>query len=84
MAAAGAGGVGQSAGRTPVPRTPPHASRPASDVVASPRRSHRNPSIEGLRAVAIVSIVLYHLGTTWLPSGHMGVVIFFVLTGYLV
>jgi peptidoglycan/LPS O-acetylase OafA/YrhL len=41
-------------------------------------------SIEGLRALAIASVVAYHLEVGWLPSGHMGVVMFLVLTGYLV
>ncbi|MBR2835682.1 MAG: acyltransferase [Coriobacteriales bacterium] len=50
----------------------------------APRFGNRIDSIEGLRALAIVSVVLYHLGLTWFPSGHMGVVMFLVLTGYLV
>ncbi len=44
----------------------------------------RVKSIEGLRALAIASVVAYHLEVGWLPSGHMGVVMFLVLTGYLV
>ncbi len=44
----------------------------------------RVKSIEGLRALAIASVVAYHLEVNWLPSGHMGVVMFLVLTGYLV
>ncbi len=44
----------------------------------------RVASIEGLRAFAILSVVLYHLGVSWFPSGHMGVVMFLALTGYLV
>ncbi len=54
-----------------------------------PRRSEtrqkpaRNMALDGLRAFAIVSVVLYHLSVSWLPSGHMGVVVFLVLTGYL-
>lgn len=44
----------------------------------------RVKSIEGLRAVAIASVLAYHLEVSWLPSGHMGVVMFLVLTGYLV
>ncbi|MBR3317860.1 MAG: acyltransferase [Atopobiaceae bacterium] len=52
-----------------------------------PRRqqgSGRIQAIEGLRALAIVAIMLYHLGVGWLPSGHMGVVLFLVLSGYVV
>ena len=46
--------------------------------------SGRNQALEGLRAIAIIAIVLYHLSVSWLPSGHMGVVLFLVLSGYLV
>ena len=54
-----------------------------------PRRSEtrqkpaRNMALDGLRAFAIIAVVLYHLSVSWLPSGHMGVVVFLVLTGYL-
>ena len=40
--------------------------------------------IDGFRALAIIAVVLYHLDMPWLPSGHLGVVMFLVLTGYLV
>ena len=46
--------------------------------------SNRVASLEGLRTFAILSVFAYHLGVFWLPSGHMGVVMFLVLTGYLV
>ncbi len=62
------------------------APRPAPSPEAGMARaeSARIGALDGLRALAIVSIVLYHLGVGWLPSGHMGVVMFLVLTGYLV
>ncbi|MGI6755716.1 MAG: acyltransferase family protein [Atopobiaceae bacterium] len=41
-------------------------------------------ALDGIRALAIISVVLYHLNLSWLPSGHMGVVIFLVLSGYLI
>jgi peptidoglycan/LPS O-acetylase OafA/YrhL len=34
--------------------------------------------------LAIIAVLLYHLDVFWLPSGHLGVVMFLVLTGYLV
>ena len=40
-------------------------------------------ALDGLRTIAIVSVMLYHLSVPWLPSGHMGVVVFLVLSGYL-
>ena len=48
------------------------------------RGASRIGAIDGFRTFAILSIVAYHLGLPWLPSGHMGVVMFLVLTGYLV
>lgn len=44
----------------------------------------RNAALDGLRALAIISVFFYHLDVRWLPSGHLGVIMFFVLTGYLV
>jgi len=44
------------------------------------RRAPRNRALDGLRAFAIISIVAYHLSVPWLPSGHMGVVVFFVIS----
>ncbi len=56
----------------------------ASAAQAAPQRARRVSSLDGLRTLAILSVVAYHLGVSWLPSGHMGVVMFLVLTGYLV
>lgn len=40
--------------------------------------------VEGLRAVAVLSVVAYHLDGGWLPGGFVGVDIFFVISGYLI
>ena len=40
-------------------------------------------ALEGIRALSILAIVLYHADPSWLPGGFFGVSVFFVLTGYL-
>lgn len=42
------------------------------------------PDIEGLRALAILPILLLHCGVGWLRGGYVGVDVFFVISGYLI
>jgi peptidoglycan/LPS O-acetylase OafA/YrhL len=44
----------------------------------------RNNAIDGLRAVAVIAVILYHLSVSLLPHGFLGVDIFFVISGYVV
>lgn len=39
--------------------------------------------INGLRAIAVMAVVIFHFNSTWLPGGFAGVDIFFVISGYL-
>ena len=57
----------------------------AADKQAPARpKSRYIPALDGLRTLAVVAVVLYHLNLTWAQGGLLGVTIFFVLSGYLI
>lgn len=48
------------------------------------KSSKYRPEIDGLRAFAVVAVILNHFDKTLLPSGYLGVDIFFVISGYVI
>src|SRR5690349_1281898 len=42
------------------------------------------PEIQGLRAVAVLAVLIYHIWPKILPGGYVGVDVFFVISGYLI
>lgn len=44
----------------------------------------RNHALDGLRGIAALAVLGFHIGVPWLKGGHLGVDIFFVLSGYLI
>jgi peptidoglycan/LPS O-acetylase OafA/YrhL len=63
----------------PAPTTAPPPYAPARPAVTG-----RLEGLDGLRALAIVAVVVYHLDPAWLPGGFLGVDVFFVVSGFLI
>lgn len=49
-------------------------------------QSHRNIrlDIQGLRAIAVIAVILCHMNPAWIPGGYLGVDLFFVISGFVV
>jgi peptidoglycan/LPS O-acetylase OafA/YrhL len=57
---------------------------PYQDSEPSPRKQARWRALDGVRALAVAGVILYHAGVKWVPGGLLGVDVFFVLSGYLI
>ena len=62
---------------------PEQQDRLQSKKPPSSRTSYR-PEIDGLRALAVIAVIVYHFNSDLLPSGFLGVDIFFVISGFVV
>ena len=47
-------------------------------------KSRYVPALDGLRALAVLAVIAYHMKMNWAPGGLLGVTMFFVLSGYLI
>ena len=50
----------------------------------APARLGYQPGLDGLRAVSVAAVVLYHAEVPWFPGGFLGVEVFFVISGFLI
>jgi peptidoglycan/LPS O-acetylase OafA/YrhL len=57
---------------------------PSIDDKTSPSKGKYRPEIDGLRAFAVVAVIINHFNKDLLPSGYLGVDIFFVISGYVI
>ncbi len=58
-----------------------HASAATADQAPARPKSRYIPALDGLRTLAVVAVVLYHLNLTWAQGGLLGVTIFFCAFG---
>ena len=59
------------------------AAMEVSALLAKPRESYWRGDIDGLRCVAVLATIIYHIDPTLCPGGFQGVDIFFVISGYV-
>ena len=78
--------AGGAPDRQPSPPTQPPADVDAHAGTRSVPQSGLayQPGLDGLRALSIIAVLLYHAGVSWAGGGFLGVESFFVLSGFLI
>ena len=66
------------------PSGAPDRSNRLPTMTTTNRALRYRPEIDGLRAVAVIPVVLFHLGWSGIGGGYLGVDVFFVISGYLI
>lgn len=69
---------------SPAYGSPLPAGEPRANYLTSKPKTHYIPGLDGLRALAVVSVITYHLFPSGFPGGFLGVDVFFVLSGFLI
>ena len=54
------------------------------NAAAQNHPSPYRPAVDGLRALAVIAVIVNHLETSWWPLGYLGVDVFFVISGFVV
>ena len=54
------------------------------DTSAGARRLEHQPALDGVRALAVTMVLLFHGGVSWMRGGYFGVSVFFTLSGFLI
>jgi len=63
------------------------AARSSSGAAGPPPDINRVPylpGLDGMRAIAVIAVMIYHANPDWLKGGFLGVEVFFVISGYLI
>ena len=53
-------------------------------AVVQPTMAGYRPAVDGLRALAVIAVIVNHLEPSWWPLGYLGVDVFFVISGFVV